>query len=62
MYFVRIPVIVGSDSGTNVGRHFGSSWAVRRGLMLANDYLLFDSLAVKVFSRLRNDSPLSSSR
>ncbi|SRR6266498_3357837 len=37
---MRIPVNVGGDSGTNVGRHSGSSWAVSRRLMLAADYLL----------------------
>jgi hypothetical protein len=36
---VRIPVIVGSDSGIIVGSHSGSSWAVRRGLMLAAECL-----------------------
>jgi len=47
-----IPVIVSGDSGIIVGRHSGSSWAVRRGLMLAAECLLLRSIGRQGFFAL----------
>ena len=46
---LRIPVIVGGDSGSNVGSDSGRLWAASAAMLVAVLYLLFRALSVKLF-------------